>query len=389
MLVTAAEVDVAGDLTRHVEENHLDPDTAVSLVARSLSDRRAIDLAASTWVTGEYAQALGYHIRSDVPHPTPPPTSPPADPTVTAYAPYGSSGPQTAPQPDPGAGPTAGYPAYSQPHAPAGNGGHAPPQWPSGQGPAGVPPQEQPPWVSPAPPPKKKRNLGPILAASGTALVVVLYFAIAAVAKIPPFSQSKATPSPTPTISHHSTPKPSPHPTGPTLAAGVAPLVQLLPSDVNPATCSALKNPGWANPGLVTALQCYDSGLSNNGDSIWALQVNSSANYQASLANLNTQFGFNPPSGSSCPPSGSSSQGSVPWNDSTSKGYFPTAAGQIIECGITSNSKNQPEPTYVWTFPSEDAYIIAFGDPNTTFSALDHWWTNNTEPGASPKPASS
>jgi hypothetical protein len=60
LLVTAAESDVAGELTRHVEEHHLDPDTAVQLVARSLTDRTALDPAASTWVTAEYAQALGY-----------------------------------------------------------------------------------------------------------------------------------------------------------------------------------------------------------------------------------------------------------------------------------------------------------------------------------------
>ena len=64
LLVTAAESDVAGDLTRHVEEHHLDPDTAVQLVARSLTDRTALDPAAGVWVTCEYAQALGYHVRS-------------------------------------------------------------------------------------------------------------------------------------------------------------------------------------------------------------------------------------------------------------------------------------------------------------------------------------
>ncbi len=75
LLVTAAESDIAGDLTRHVEEHHLDPDTAVQLVARSLTDRRALDPAASTWVTTEYAQALGYHPRSGgaAPPPQPPP----------------------------------------------------------------------------------------------------------------------------------------------------------------------------------------------------------------------------------------------------------------------------------------------------------------------------
>ena len=88
LLVTAAESDVAGDLTRHVEEHHLDPDTAVQLVARSLTDRTALDPAASTWVTTEYAQALGYRVRSDASAPPPPPPpfpqAPEAEHTVTS-----------------------------------------------------------------------------------------------------------------------------------------------------------------------------------------------------------------------------------------------------------------------------------------------------------------
>ena len=42
LLVTAAEADVAGELTRHVQEQRLDPDTAVQLVAGALTDRRSI-----------------------------------------------------------------------------------------------------------------------------------------------------------------------------------------------------------------------------------------------------------------------------------------------------------------------------------------------------------
>ena len=63
LLVTGAEADVAAEMRQHVEEQRIDPDTAVQLVARTLSERRAIDPAAGLWVASEYAQALGYQIR--------------------------------------------------------------------------------------------------------------------------------------------------------------------------------------------------------------------------------------------------------------------------------------------------------------------------------------
>lgn len=63
LLVTGAEAGIAGEMRQHVEEQHIDPDTAVQLVARALSERRAIDPAAGMWVASEYAQALGYRVR--------------------------------------------------------------------------------------------------------------------------------------------------------------------------------------------------------------------------------------------------------------------------------------------------------------------------------------
>src|SRR5580704_16773314 len=106
LLVTAAESDVAGELTRHVEEHRLDPDTSVQLVARSLTDRTALDPAASMWVTIEYAQALGYRVRSDASPPPPPPlpflAAPEAEHTVTSYNPYAgqqNTAPPQAPPP--------------------------------------------------------------------------------------------------------------------------------------------------------------------------------------------------------------------------------------------------------------------------------------------------
>src|SRR5579871_3243842 len=63
LLVTAAEAGVAAELTQHVEGQRLDVETAIALVARSLTENRLLDPAASIWVSTEYAQALGYQVR--------------------------------------------------------------------------------------------------------------------------------------------------------------------------------------------------------------------------------------------------------------------------------------------------------------------------------------
>ena len=93
LLVTGAEAGVAAEMRQHVEDQRIDPDTAVQLVARSLSDRRAIDTTAGLWVVTEYAQALGYPVRSYAQAAAPsagtvPPVVTPAEPpTVTTPRP--------------------------------------------------------------------------------------------------------------------------------------------------------------------------------------------------------------------------------------------------------------------------------------------------------------
>ena len=59
LLVAGAEADVAAEMKQHVEDQRIDPDTAVQLVARSLSERRAIDPTAGLWVVSEYAHGPG------------------------------------------------------------------------------------------------------------------------------------------------------------------------------------------------------------------------------------------------------------------------------------------------------------------------------------------
>src|SRR5436190_2311968 len=276
LLVTAAEAGVAAESSQHVEEQHIDTDTAAQLVARSLSERRAIDPAASMWVASEYAQALGYQVRpytSAVP-PRQPQQLDLAAPTTTALppgvgapatVPPGAGAPATVP---PGAGapatvpPGAGAPAIQalSPHSwpPAGPAPQRPPgqfwqpslppqPWtpaesaPQSWPPAGLPPQSWPP-AGPPPgqswPPPQPSSGGPGNSWSGrkrgliaglTAVALIGGYLIAAtVAHTFPFNKSSPvaassrvhSPGPTPKPTHPATPTP----TGPRLAAGVAPL---------------------------------------------------------------------------------------------------------------------------------------------------------------------
>jgi hypothetical protein len=378
LLVTAAESDVAGDLTRHVEEHHLDPDTAVQLVARSLTDRRALDPAASTWVTTEYAQALGYNVRSGPqPVPPPPPTptpTPSGQDTFGNYGQYGSPQQQTAPpadQPPPYGG---GYPGYSQP-----------PQGPplGGQPTVGpAQPSPPPPWQPPGPPTPAKRNRWPLFASIGAGAVVVIVV-IALVAsgtfssKAKPSANSLTTHPPT---SHTPTPTPSPTNT-------VASLTELLPGDVDdPGSQCSADTPKFTPTGMVQGLVCTDPGLPASG-SLEAFQMNSYANYQKTWDSFNKWWGFTSYTpGSACPPTGTNhltSEGSTTWHDP----YFPSRQGQAFECEWTGTGNSPNDPAIAWSFPTENAFIIAWGGDGTSFSTLQTWWVNNVTQISSPTPA--
>jgi serine/threonine protein kinase len=286
--------------------------------------------------------------------------------------------------------PALGYPARSYDQTPATPVGTIPPVITSAAPPTITPPLAQGPpsppqgsrgvptesgtgpgITSPAP---GQRNRGPIIAAITVAAVVVLYFAIAAVAHTPPFTKStppRAGPTQSPTHAPTGTPSPS-------LPPGVAPLAQLLPSDIDdPAAQCQPHTPQFRVPGLIQALACIDPGLP--GGNVYAYQANGPANYQTALLNFNTYYSFYvSTAGSSCPPAGSSQQaeGTTPWSDS----YFPSRTGQVLECAVDNS-----QPTYIWTLPTEDAFIVAIG--TTTFSALNSWWTKNQEPLNSPSPS--
>jgi hypothetical protein len=328
-------------------------------VARSLTDRRAIDPAASTWVTTEYAQALGYRLRSGG-APSPPRPEPPTAPhTVTTYAPQGYTQPPPAPVPGPPGAYTQPPPGYTQP----------PPLWP--------PSPAQPPAQPPA-----RRSRWPLFAATGTAAVVVIFAVAAFAGGLFSSPKPKPTPTPTPSLVHRAThpATPSPRPT-----TGVASLTELLPGDIDdPASQCSAHTPKFALTGEVQGLICNDPGLPNG--SVEAYQLNSYASYLKSWDSFNKWWGFTSYTpGSACPPPGSdhlTAEGTTTWYDK----YFPQRRGQVFECEWTGTGNNPDNPAIVWTFPTENAFIIAWGGDKTAFAALQGWWTNNVLPVASPTP---
>jgi hypothetical protein len=445
LLVTAAEAGVAAEMRQHVEEQHIDPDTAAQLVARSLSERRAIDPAASMWVASEYAQALGYQVRSYVS--AVPPRQPQqldlAAPTTTALPP-GAGGPATVPpgagapatvpqgagapatvppgvggpaiqalsRPSwPPAGPPAGSPAGPVPERPPGQfwqpslppqtwapAGPASQSWP----PAGAPPQSWPP-AGPPPgqswPPLQPSSGGPgnsrsgrkrgLIAGATAVALIGGYLIVATVAHTVPFTKSRPvaassrvhSPGPTPKPTHSVTPTP----TGSRLAAGVAPLTQLLPADIGDPASQCQTDPPpytWDMPGRVAALECTDPGLPKG--KVYAFQMDNQADYEATWASYSKVAGFTEASpGQDCPPA----KGGVGTFPTDSK-MFPHRPGQVLWCEMV-DAGNGPQPVYTWTLPSENVFYVAAGAPRSSFAALDKWWGNNSLPQTAPSPSAS
>jgi hypothetical protein len=343
-------------MRQHVEEQHINPDTAVQLVARALSERRAIDPAAGLWVASEYAQALGYQVRPPAP-----------------------AGP--APQRPPGQFWQPGVPPQSWPPA-----GSPPQSWP----PPGQPPAQSwpPPQLSSGGPRTSWSGRKRGLTAAVTAGALIGGYLIAAtIANTFPFTKSR------PVAAHSAQPAPkptqpaTPSPTGRTLAAGVAPLIQLLPGDIDdPATqCQPDPPPyGFDMPGRVEALLCTDPGLPK-GSQVYAYQLDSHADFEATWQSFNKVIGFTgADAGPNCPPA-KGGAGTTPMRAK----WFPPRPGQLLECVTVRDNNGPPQPVYTWTFPTEDAFIAAVGPANSSFAALHAWFTSALMPLASPSPSAS
>jgi hypothetical protein len=394
LLVTGAEADIAAEMREHVERHHIDPDTAVQLVASALSERRSISLAAGLWVASEYAQALGYQVRpytSAVPpqrvSPAPSATSAmmSAAEASTVHVPSPQSWPPARPAPQ--RPPGQFWPPPQQPWAPN---GPTPQSWP----PAGAPPGQS--WPPPQPSSGGPRNSWSgrkrALIAGVTAVALIGGYLIAATfAHTFPFAKSRPaaaspavhSPRPTPKPTHPATPAP----TGPRLAAGVAPLVQLLPGGIDDPATQCQNNPppySFDMKGRVAALVCTDPSLPKDSQ-VYAYQLDSQVHFEATWQSFNKVIGFtgaNP--GPNCPPA-KGGEGTVPMHAP----WFPPRSGQVLECLTVHDGNGPPQPVYVWTLPTEDAFLLAVGPPNSSFAALDTWFTTRSMPQTSPSPSAS
>ena len=438
LVLTAAEAGVARELTKHVEQQRLDVGTAITMVAVALSSHRFIDIAGATWVTTEYARALGY----SVPGATSPAQANMAayQPTATidraGFSPQGAQFPGAQPpvapappasapayQPQPGYQPQGGFqqsPAYpAQPgyQAPAGaqqqpgyqpQGGY---QAPAGAQRPGYPPQggyqpgyqaspspvpPSPQWPGPGqlggPPggrrPRRGLLIGGIL---GGAVIVVIAIVAALAASSP-------SPKPTPVASgtavaptqsvgltvppgQATSASAGPATTTPaasstsSLAPGVTPVDQLLPSGISDTAtqCEPVPQPlPFSAPGLVTAIRCADPNLPKG--TVFGFQSDSAADFKTTFANYNKWLGFDAATaGSNCPPTGSNPQGVTEWKPDSQPKY---SKDQVLECG-TLGKDTASQPVYIWSFPKDDAFLVAQASHATTFKTLDTWWTNN------------
>jgi hypothetical protein len=169
-------------------------------------------------------------------------------------------------------------------------------------------------------------------------------------------------PSTTPAVIHSST-----SPAGPSLAAGVKPLKVLLPTDIADATteCSTQTDIPWTNPGLVRALDCTAPDLP--GGDIFGYQTDNSTDFGKAWANYNSWAKFGKSSAAACPPpSGQSQAGPIEWNNNG----FPSRAGQVLECFTASKG----EGVYVWTYPTENTFIIVQAPKGWSWAQLHQWW---------------
>lgn len=52
----------------------------------------------------------------------------------------------------------------------------------------------------------------------------------------------------------------------------------------------------------------------------------------------------------------------------------------MLECQYAGAGTAQAEPAYAWTYPTENAFIVAQGAPDSTFGALSTWWMRDVTP---------
>ncbi len=272
---------------------------------------------------------------------------------------FGQGGPTTPGPGYPGQQPAfpgqPGFPQQGQPGAPGG--------WaPGGYGPS-------PYSGGPSKPSGSRRGL--IVVGVIVLVVVIVGVALAlSGGKKKPIANPTTTPSPI--VTHKSSPPPTPTPTSSlSLAPGVDPIAVIMrPSGLSPVgtDCVSAKLFGLNAATLVTKTFCSHTTKPNIV--VWGYQFDSTAHYQTGVKEIDHYVGFDKVTpGTSCPPSGSSTEGKTGWHANHNPKY-KSKSGQDIECLIDAK-----KPVLIWTMPTQDAFFI--GEDQSTGTSIQQllkWW---------------
>jgi hypothetical protein len=163
-----------------------------------------------------------------------------------------------------------------------------------------------------------------------------------------------------------------------TRSGGTAPLRELLPTGVS--GCNSKVTPFENHPpGMTGVFYCRIDSV--NGQ-LFAYQFDNSVDYQAAFNKLNQLSGFVPGhAGSTCPTSAQAG-GRTTWY-TASNALYPKTPGQILECyevQFNSDPNNPLQATYLWTIPTENAFMQAIAGSNESMQQLDTWWAKNGGP---------
>jgi hypothetical protein len=356
LLVTAAEAGVATELRQHVEQQGMGAETAVMMAAQSLSERRSIEPTASRWVAAEFARALGY----DVPGPAHlPRTRSPGQlarqqPLQLVPPQYRSAQyRQAAARPS-----TVGISeARSSPEQAAAGDGQA---LPGGR------------------PGRPARGL---LAGSAVLGIAAIYLVTATIVHAPPFPRGASILGAASGTHSATSGSAASAPAGRHLATGVTSIAQYLPADVNAVSqCQPTQGIQWKNPGLVQSFDCSDPDLAAPGGGtdgfVEAFQMDSHQHFSSAWRNFNGWFGFVKSQGS-CPLASPAGSGLTGW---TGPGHQPRS-DQVLECADSGTAYNiaGDQEIYAWTYPAQDAFMIAVAPSNWSGSQLGAWWKQNSQ----------
>jgi hypothetical protein len=214
---------------------------------------------------------------------------------------------------------------------------------------------------------------------------VVIYFAIALFAKLPPFKASSTNGNlgRPPTIGQGTGTGTQPDTTTQTTTAtavtGQLSLQQLMPDQsggLSPSSCSSVSQTPTGFTGISSSLQC-SSLPGESGWTLYGFKFSGPATYATSLQEFNFDVDFIPGAAGATCPAPESEEGVTPW----ATGSYPTRRDQYLECLWSANTAGSYVDTYLWTLPTQRTFFVLTAKPSASGTAVQQWWAQYGQPG--------